>query len=172
MKKLLILTAALALAAPAQAATVGLSCPDGAHVMTGVDAANVSVPEGCTVGFTMHGGYWAIAASGDGSVSGASGGYRTQSGADNKAIAACVAAGASSCAVTSHGYDDGTMQMMMDHGMSDSMDMSHSDDMMMDDSGDMSMSDDHMDMSDDSMEMSDDHMDMSDDSMDHSDDSM
>ncbi|MCB1517900.1 MAG: hypothetical protein KDJ19_09850 [Hyphomicrobiaceae bacterium] len=157
MKKLLILTAALAFAAPAQAATVGLSCPDGAHVMTGVDAAHLSVPAGCTVGFSVHGGYWAIAAAPDG-TSGASGGYRSQSGADNSAIAACAAQGGDSCAVTSHGYDDGTMQMMMDHGMSDSMDMSHSDDMMMDDSGDMSMSDDHMDMSDDSMEMSGDHM--------------
>ncbi|MCB9994368.1 MAG: hypothetical protein H6873_12015 [Hyphomicrobiaceae bacterium] len=158
MKRLLILTAALAFAAPAHAATVGLSCPDGAHVMTGVDAMHMSVPEGCTVGFTMHGGYWAIAASADGSVTGASGGYRSQSGADDKAVAACVAAGASSCAVTSHGYDDGSMQMLMDHGMSDSMDMSHSDDMMMDHSDDMSMSEDHMDMSGDGSEMSGDHM--------------
>lgn len=105
----IVIAATFLLAAPAQAATIGLACPEGARVMlTATDAEMTPIPEGCEPGFVASHGYWSLAASEDAVMSGASGGYSTQDGADAAAVAACVAKGAESCAVTANGYDDGT----------------------------------------------------------------
>ncbi|MCB9994369.1 MAG: hypothetical protein H6873_12020 [Hyphomicrobiaceae bacterium] len=99
-------------AAPAQAATIGLSCPEGARVIvTEAGAEMTPIPAECEAGFVASHGYWSLAASADAVMSGASGGYSTQEGADAAAVAACVAKGAESCTVLAHGYDDGSGPM-------------------------------------------------------------
>ena len=105
----IVIAATFLLAGSAQAATIGLACLEGARVMlSSADADMTPIPEGCEPGFVASHGYWSLAASEDAVMSGASGGYSTQEGADAAAVAACVAKGAESCAVTANGYDDGT----------------------------------------------------------------
>lgn len=130
MYKKLLISSVLAASAltlsstPTFAATVGLSCADGAHIDFSVAGEPYVLSEeksSCEIGFEVSGGYWALAAVEGHPAQGAAGGYSSQDGANAAAIASCEAQGEAHCAVASYGYDDGSgpamaePEMMEDH---------------------------------------------------------
>jgi hypothetical protein len=94
----------------AHATTLGLTCEGKTHIIV---APNLFEAEACAlkigacnVGFTVEGGYYALAQSANGAGQGAAAGYRSETSVAERALSKCTALNAGACAIVDAGFDD------------------------------------------------------------------